>query len=44
MARLERQVSLAAALMEHNLISDRKGLDTFQSPCGFCDLAHVCDA
>jgi hypothetical protein len=30
--------------MEHQLISDRKGLDTFQSPCGFCDLAHVCDA
>jgi hypothetical protein len=44
MARLERQVSLAAALMEHQLISDRKGLDTFQSPCAFCDLAHVCDA
>jgi PD-(D/E)XK nuclease superfamily len=42
--RLERQLSIAAALMENGLFSDRKGLDAFQSPCSFCDLAHVCDA
>jgi RecB family exonuclease len=44
MRRLERQLSVAAALMENGLFSDRKGLDAFQSPCGFCNLAHVCDA
>jgi hypothetical protein len=44
LARLARQLSLAAALMENGLLSDRKGLDTFLSPCTSCDLAHVCDA
>jgi len=42
--RLSRQISMAAALMDNGLFSDRKGLDVFQSPCSFCDVAHVCDA
>jgi len=42
--RLSRQISMAAALMDNRLFSDRKGLDAFQSPCSFCDVAHVCDA
>jgi hypothetical protein len=42
--RLGRQLSLAAALIDNGLFSDRKGLDAFQSPCAFCDVAHVCDA
>jgi hypothetical protein len=44
LTRLARQLSLAAALMENGLLSDRKRLDTFLSPCTSCDLAHVCDA
>jgi hypothetical protein len=42
--RLERQIATAAALMDNGLYSDRRGLDSFQSPCAFCDLSHVCDA
>jgi RecB family exonuclease len=42
--RLGRQLAVAAALMDNQLFSARKGLDTFQSPCAFCDVAHVCDA
>jgi len=42
--RLSRQISMAAALMDNRLFSDRKGLDVFQSPCSLCDVAHVCDA
>jgi hypothetical protein len=42
--RLGRQLGMAAALMDNQLFSARKGLDAFQSPCAFCDVAHVCDA
>jgi len=42
--RLGRQLAVAAALMHNQLFSARKGLDVFQSPCTFCDVAHVCDA
>jgi len=42
--RLGRQLVVAAALMDNELFSARKGLDVFQSPCAFCDVAHVCDA
>ena len=42
--RLGRQLNMAAALIDNGLFSDRKGLDAFQSPCAFCDVAHVCDA
>jgi hypothetical protein len=42
--RLGRQLAVAAALMDNQLYSARKGLDIFQSPCAFCDVAHVCDA
>jgi PD-(D/E)XK nuclease superfamily protein len=42
--RLGRQLNMAAALIDNGLFSDRKGLDVFQSPCAFCDVAHVCDA
>lgn len=42
--RLGRQLAVAAALMDNQLFSARKGLDAFQSPCTFCDVAHVCDA
>ena len=42
--RLGRQLAVAAALMDNQLFSARKGLDAFQSPCAFCDVAHVCDA
>ena len=42
--RLGRQLGMAAALMDNQLFSARKGLDAFQSPCAFCDVAHVCGA
>jgi hypothetical protein len=42
--RLGRQIGVAAALMDNQLFGARKGLDAFQSPCAFCDVAHVCDA
>jgi hypothetical protein len=42
--RLGRQLAVAAALMDNQLFSARKGLDAFQSPCAFCDVAHICDA
>ncbi|HEU5101398.1 MAG TPA: PD-(D/E)XK nuclease family protein [Roseiflexaceae bacterium] len=42
--RLGRQLAVAAALMDNQLFSARKGLDAFQSACAFCDVAHVCDA
>jgi hypothetical protein len=42
--RLGRQLAVAAALMDNQLFSARKGLDAFQSPCTFCDVAHVCNA
>jgi hypothetical protein len=42
--RLGQQLAVAAALMDNELFSARKGLDAFQSPCALCDVAHVCDA
>ena len=45
LARIERQLTQVAALIDDGLFIPRKGIESgFLSPCALCDLAHVCDA